>query len=154
MQQFLKEDYLRWDSLGEFSALGASLEHLGGHYGNGKALVLAKTLDAAIAKFLEENKSPARKLGSIDNRGSHFYLALYWAQALAAQDEDAELKERFGGVAQELADKEDQINEELLGAQGHPVDLGGYYKPVPAMADAAMRPSATLNAIIDGLAGA
>ena len=154
VQQFLKEDYLRWDSLGEFSALGASLEHLGGHYGNDKALVLAKTLDTAIAKFLEENKSPARKLGSIDNRGSHFYLALYWAQALAAQDDDAELKERFGGVAQELADKEDQINEELLGAQGHPVDLGGYYKPDPEKAAAAMRPSGTLNAIIDGLAGA
>ena len=151
VQQFVKEDYLRWDSLGEFSALGASLEHLATHFDNPKAQVLADTLDTAIATFLEENKSPARKLGSIDNRGSHFYLALYWAQALAAQDTDAELKERFTRVAAELGDNEAKINDELIGAQGSPVDLGGYYKPDAAKASAAMRPSATLNAIIDSL---
>ncbi len=151
VQQFVKEDYLRWDSLGEFSALGASLEHLGEHYGNEKAKVLAATLDRAIARFLEENKSPARKVGQIDNRGSHYYLALYWAQALAAQDDDAELKARFTPVAQELGDKEEQINAELIGVQGDPVDLGGYYRPDAAKAAAAMRPSPTLNAIIDAL---
>ena len=151
VQQFVKENYLRWDSLGEFSALGASLEHLATHFDNPKAQVLADTLDTAIATFLEENKSPARKLGSIDNRGSHFYLALYWAQALAAQDTDAELKERFTRVAAELGDNEAKINDELIGVQGSPVDLGGYYKPDAAKASAAMRPSATLNAIIDSL---
>jgi isocitrate dehydrogenase len=151
VQQFVKENYLRWDSLGEFSALGASLEHLATHFDNPKAQVLADTLDTAIATFLEENKSPARKLGSIDNRGSHFYLALYWAQALAAQDTDAELKERFTQVAADLGDNEAKINEELIGAQGSPVDLGGYYKPDADKASAAMRPSATLNAIIDAL---
>ena len=151
VQQFIKENYLRWDSLGEFSALGASLEHLATHLDNPKAQVLADTLDTAIATFLEENKSPARKLGSIDNRGSHFYLALYWAQALAAQDSDAELKERFTRVAADLGDNEAKINEELIGAQGSPVDLGGYYKPDADKASAAMRPSATLNAIIDAL---
>lgn len=151
VQQFVKENYLRWDSLGEFSALGASLEHLATHFDNPKAQVLADTLDTAIATFLEENKSPARKLGSIDNRGSHFYLALYWAQALAAQDTDAELKERFTQVAAELGDNEAKINEELIGVQGSPVDLGGYYKPDADKASAAMRPSATLNAIIDAL---
>ncbi|QBF45270.1 NADP-dependent isocitrate dehydrogenase [Janibacter limosus] len=151
VQQFVKEDYLRWDSLGEFSALGASLEHLATHFDNPKAQVLADTLDTAIATFLEENKSPARKIGQIDNRGSHFYLALYWAQALAAQDTDAELKERFTGVAEQLAANEAKINEELIGAQGSPVDLGGYYKPDAAKVEAAMRPSSTLNAIIDAL---
>jgi isocitrate dehydrogenase len=151
VQQFVKEDYLRWDSLGEFSALGASLEHLATNFDNPKAQVLADTLDTAIATFLEENKSPARKIGQIDNRGSHFYLALYWAQALAAQDTDAELKERFTGVAEQLAANEAKINEELIGAQGSPVDLGGYYKPDAAKVEAAMRPSSTLNAIIDAL---
>ena len=151
VQQFVKENYLRWDSLGEFSALGASLEHLATNFDNAKAQVLADTLDTAIATFLEENKSPARKLGSIDNRGSHFYLALYWAQALAAQDTDAELKERFTSVAEQLAANEAKINDELIGAQGSPVDLGGYYKPDADKAAAAMRPSATLNAIIDSL---
>ena len=151
VQQFVKEDYLRWDSLGEFSALGASLEHLATTQDNAKAQVLADTLDEAIAKFLDENKSPARKLGSIDNRGSHYYLALYWAQALAAQDTDSELKERFTPVAEALASNEDKINEELIGAQGQAVDLGGYYRPDPAKASAAMRPSATLNGIIDGM---
>ena len=151
VQQFVKENYLRWDSLGEFSALGASLEHLATTQDNAKAQVLADTLDEAIAKFLDENKSPARKLGSIDNRGSHYYLALYWAQALAAQDTDSELKERFTPVAEALASNEDKINEELIGAQGQAVDLGGYYRPDPAKASAAMRPSATLNGIIDGM---
>ena len=151
VQQFIKEDYLRWDSLGEFSALGASLEHLATTFDNAKAQVLADTLDAAIATFLDENKSPARRLGQIDNRGSHYYLALYWAEALAAQSDDTELKERFAPVAEALRSNEDAINEELIGAQGSPVDLGGYYRPDFDKASAAMRPSATLNAIIDGM---
>lgn len=151
VQQFLKEDYLRWDSLGEFSALGASLEHLADHFDNSKAQVLADALDAAIARFLEENRSPARKLGDIDNRGSHFYLAQYWAQALADQDDDAELKERFAPVAAQLTEQEGTITSELLGAQGQAVDLGGYYRPDNAKAAAAMRPSKTLNTIIDAL---
>ena len=151
VQQFLKEDYLRWDSLGEFSALGASLEHLARTQDNAKAEVLAVALDTAIARFLEENRSPSRKLGSIDNRGSHFYLALYWAQALAAQDDDAELKARFAKVAEDLAGAEDTINAELIAAQGQPVDLGGYFLPDPDKVAAAMRPSATLNAIVDSL---
>lgn len=151
VQQFVKENYLRWDSLGEFSALGASLEHLATTQDNAKAQVLADTLDQAIATFLDENKSPARKLGSIDNRGSHYYLALYWARALAAQDVDAELRERFAPVAQALGDGEEQITAELIGAQGEPVDLGGYYRPDPQRASAAMRPSPTLNAVVDGM---
>ncbi|CAH2030295.1 NADP-dependent isocitrate dehydrogenase [Trichlorobacter ammonificans] len=152
VQQFVKEGYLRWDSLGEFSALAASLEHLGTQFKNAKALVLAETLDQAIAKFLDNNKSPARKVGQIDNRGSHFYLALYWAEALAAQTKDAELKTKFEKIAKQLADNEVKINEELIGAQGKPVDMGGYYRPDPAKTAAAMRPSPTLNAIIDGIA--
>ena len=151
VQQFVAENYLRWDSLGEFSALGASLEHVAQTTSNAKAQVLADALDTAIATFLDENKSPARKVGQIDNRGSHYYLALYWAQALAAQDQDAELKERFTPVAKALADGEEQINGKLIGVQGNPVDLGGYYKPDAQKAAAAMRPSATLNAIIDAL---
>ena len=151
VQQFVKEDYLRWDSLGEFSALGASLEHLATTQGNAKAQVLADALDAAIGTFLDENKSPARKVGQIDNRGSHFYLAQYWARALADQDADAELKERFAPIAAELESKQDQIDGELLGVQGNPVDMGGYYKPDDAKTSAAMRPSATLNAIIDAI---
>ncbi|MEI2730625.1 MAG: NADP-dependent isocitrate dehydrogenase [Dermatophilaceae bacterium] len=151
VQQFVAEDYLRWDSLGEFSALGASLEHLAVTFANPKAQVLADTLDAAIARFLDENKSPARKVGQIDNRGSHFYLALYWAQALAAQSADAELAARFAGVAAALAQHEEQIAGELIGVQGHPVDLGGYYRPDEAKTSAAMRPSGTLNAIIDAM---
>jgi isocitrate dehydrogenase len=148
VQQFVKEGYLRWDSLGEFSALGASLEHIGATTGNAKAKVLAETLDAAIGKFLDNNKSPARKVGQIDNRGSHFYLALYWAEALAAQDADAELKARFTKVAAQLAEKESTIAAELIAAQGKPVDLGGYYQPDPVKTSKAMRPSATLNAIV------
>ena len=149
VQQFQKEGYLRWDSLGEFSALGASLEHIGATFKNERAALLAETLDQAIGKFLDNNKSPARKVGEIDNRGSHFYLALYWAEALAAQSKDAELRARFAGVAKQLVEHEAKINEELIAAQGKPVDLGGYYQPDPVRAAKAMRPSPTLNAIID-----
>ncbi len=151
VQQFVKEGYLRWDSLGEFSALGASLEHIGATTGNAKAKILAETLDVAIGKFLDNNRSPARKVGQIDNRGSHFYLALYWAEALAAQDKDAELKARFIKVAGQLAGSESKIAAELIAAQGKPVDLGGYYQPDPVKTSKAMRPSATLNAIVDSI---
>jgi isocitrate dehydrogenase len=151
VEQFQQEGYLRWDSLGEFLALGASLEHLADTYKNAKAQVLAETLDAAIGKFLEFNRNPARKVGDIDNRGSHFYLALYWAQALAAQTKDAELQARFKPLAETLAKNESKINGELIGAQGKPVDIGGYYLPDPAKTSAAMRPSATLNAALAAL---
>ncbi len=145
VQQFVEEDYLRWDSLGEFLALAASLEHLGQRYDNAKAAVLAKALDEANGKFLDNDRSPGRKLGTIDNRGSHFYIALYWAQALAAQDQDADLKARFSPLAQALADNEQKIVEELIAVQGKAVDIGGYYRPDLAKAGAAMRPSATFN---------
>ena len=151
VEQFQQEGYLRWDSLGEFLALGASLEHLAQTYKNEKAQVLADALDVAIGKILDNNRSPARKVGQIDNRGSHFYLALYWAQALAEQTKDKELKARFKSLAETLAKNEAKINEELIGAQGKPVDLGGYYLPDAAKASAAMRPSATLNAAIAAL---
>ncbi|MFZ1375662.1 MAG: NADP-dependent isocitrate dehydrogenase [Geothrix sp.] len=151
VQQFQKEGYLRWDSLGEFSAFCASLEHVANAYKNAKAAVLADTLDQAIAKFLDNDKSPARKVGQIDNRGSHFYLALYWAQALAAQTKDAELQARFAKVAQALDENEAKINEELISAQGKPVDMGGYYHPDKVKTGKAMRPSATFNAIMNGL---
>ncbi|MEI7934229.1 MAG: NADP-dependent isocitrate dehydrogenase [Chlorobiaceae bacterium] len=151
VQQFQKEGYLRWDSLGEFSAIAASLDHLSRVFKNDKAAVLAETLDQAIGKFLDNDKSPARKVGQIDNRGSHFYLALYWAQALAAQNKDQELQARFAKVAKQLGDNEVKINEELITAQGKPVDMGGYYNPDEALTTKAMRPSATLNAIIDAL---
>ena len=151
VQQFQKEGYLRWDSLGEFSAFCASLEHVANAFKNAKAQVLAETLDVAIAKFLDNDKSPARKVGQIDNRGSHFYLALYWAQALAAQSKDAVLQARFAKVAQELGANETKINEELIAAQGKPVDMGGYYHPDHAKTSAAMRPSPTLNAILNAL---
>jgi len=151
VQQFVEEGYLRWDSLGEFLALGASLEHLAQTYKNGKAQVLAETLDAAIGKFLAFNRNPARKVGEIDNRGSHFYLALYWAEALAAQTKDKELQARFKPLAETLASNEAKINAELIGAQGKPVDIGGYYLPDDAKASAAMRPSATLNAALAAL---
>src|SRR5690242_39834 len=151
VEQFQHEGYLRWDSLGEYLALGASLEHLAQTYKNAKAQVLAETLDTAIGKILEFNRSPARKIGQIDNRGSHFYLALYWAQALAAQTKDAELQARFKPLAETLSKDEAKINGELIGAQGKPVDLGGYYLPDDAKASAAMRPSATLNAAIAAL---
>lgn len=151
VQQFVKEGYLRWDSLGEFSAFGASLEHLAATFNNAKALVLGETVDQALAKFLDNNKSPARKVGQIDNRGSHFYFAMYWAEALAAQNKDQELKEKFTKVYQTLAANEAKINEELLAAQGKPVDMGGYYHPSKDKVAEAMRPSATLNTIIDSL---
>ncbi len=151
VQQFLKEGYLRWDSLGEFSALGASLEHLGTTFKNPKALVLAETLDQAIAKFLDNNKSPARKVGQIDNRGSHFYLAMYWAQALAAQTRDKEMQARFAPVAKQLEANEAKINQELLGAQMKPQDIGGYYDPDAVKTSKAMRASTTFNAIVDAM---
>ena len=152
VQQFEKENHLRWDSLGEFLALGASFEHLAQVTGNAKAQVLADTLDAATARFLDENKSPSRRAGEIDNRGSHYFLAQYWARALAEQDSDADLAAKFAAVADALESQQATIEAELLAPQGSPADVGGYYQPVPAMADAAMRPSATLNAIIDGIA--
>ncbi|MBI5114165.1 MAG: NADP-dependent isocitrate dehydrogenase [Rhodovulum sp.] len=151
VQQFQEEGYLRWDSLGEFLALGASLEHLAQTYDNAKAQVLAETLDTAIGKVLDFNRSPARKVGQIDNRGSHFYLALYWAEALAAQTKDTALQARFKPLAEALAKNEAKINAELIGAQGKPVDTGGYYLPDAAKTSAAMRPSATLNAAIAAL---
>jgi isocitrate dehydrogenase len=151
VQQFNEEGHLRWDSLGEFLALAASLEHLSIATSNPRAQVLADTLDAATSKFLQENKSPSRDVNEIDNRGSHFYLAMYWAEAVAAQDKDAELKSIFTGVYTSLSENEAKINKELLAAQGSPVDIGGYYKPDEALTFAAMRPSATLNAVVDGL---
>ena len=152
VQQFQEEGYLRWDSLGEFLALAASLEHLAKVANNPAAKMLADTLDQANAKFLESNKSPARKVGEIDNRGSHFYLALYWAQALAQQTQDKDLQARFVKIAKEMVDNEAKINGELLAAQGKPVDVGGYYHPNDEKAAKAMRPSATLNAIVDAIA--
>jgi len=151
VQQLLEEDYLRWDSLGEFFALAASFEHLAEFTGNGKAKILADTLDAATGTFLEEDRSPGRSLGTIDNRGSHFYLGLYWAQELARQSADAELAAAFAPVAEKLAAAEQQIVAELNGVQGHPVDIGGYYHPDVAKVAAVMRPSETLNAVIDAL---
>ncbi|MDH4262430.1 MAG: NADP-dependent isocitrate dehydrogenase [Spirochaetia bacterium] len=151
VQQFQQEGYLRWDSLGEFLALVPSLEHIGHFSNNKKALVLSETLDQATGKILDNNKSPARKVGEIDNRGSHFYLALYWAQALAAQTKDAELQKHFTPVAKKLSENEAKINEELIAAQGKPVDMGGYYHPDKAKTEKAMRPSATLNSIIGSI---
>ena len=151
IEQFLHEGYLRWDSLGEFLALQASFEHLAQTQNNPKAQVLADALDAANAKFLATDKSPARKVGQIDNRGSHFYLAMYWAEALAAQTADADLAAEFAPVAKAMQENEAKINEELIAAQGKPQDVGGYYHPVEAKAYAAMRSSATLNAIVDGI---
>jgi isocitrate dehydrogenase len=148
VEQFLAENYLRWDSLGEFFALAASFEHLAVMFKHDKAKVLADTLDAATGTFLENDKSPSRKVGGIDNRGSHFYLALYWAEELAAQDKDAELKRVFSPIAAELAAKESTIVAELLAVQGKPVDVGGYYQPDSKKASAAMRPSATFNEIL------
>ena len=145
VQQLVKENYLRWDSLGEFFALAASFEHLAGYADNRGAQVLADTLDKATGTFLENDKSPTRKLGGIDNRGSHFYLALYWAQELAAQTEDSDLAAAFKPFAETLAAKEQQIVDELLAVQGSPADIGGYYRPDAAKAEAVMRPSATFN---------
>ena len=148
VQQFLEENYLRWDSLGEFLALQVSIEDMAAKTGNAKAAVLAETLDAANAKFLENDKSPARKVGEIDNRGSHFYLSLYWAQALAAQTKDAALQALFKPVAEALTANEQKIVGELIGAQGKKMDVGGYYHPSPAKCSAAMRPSDTLNSVL------
>src|SRR5690606_16181465 len=147
----LEEGYLRWDSLGEFLALGVSLEHLGQTQNNQKAIILSETLDQATEKFLENDKSPARKVGQIDNRGSHFYLALYWAQALADQTQDAELKATFAPIAKSLSGNESKIDAELIAAQGKPQNIGGYYKPDASLTDAAMRPSATFNDILSQL---
>jgi len=148
VQQFLEENYLRWDSLGEFLALAVSIEDLGERTGNAKALAVARALDRATGKVLENNKSPARKVGELDNRGSHFYLALYWAQALGSQTEDQDLRTRFSGVARELEMNETKIVAELKRVQGNPVDIGGYYHPTRELVAQAMRPSATLNAIV------
>jgi isocitrate dehydrogenase len=148
VEQFLQENYLRWDSLGEFFALAASFEHLSQTFNHAKAKVLADTLDEANGKFLEFDRSPGRKLGTIDNRGSHFYLALYWAQALAAQTKDAELKKLFIPIAEQLAANETKIVQELIAVQGKPVDVGGYYQPSDALASVALRPSPTLNDIL------
>jgi len=151
VQQFLKEGHLRWDSLGEYCALVPSLEMIAANNDNPKAALLAETLDAAVGTYLENARYPSRKVNEIDNRGSTFYLAMYWAQALADQDKDTEIKERFTGVAADLAAKEAVINEELLAAQGAPVDMGGYFNPDEVKTAAAMRPSATFNAVIDAM---
>jgi isocitrate dehydrogenase len=149
VEQFIDEGYLRWDSLGEILALGVSLEHLGQSLNNEKALVLSETLDQATEKFLANDKSPARKIGQLDNRGSHFYIALYWAQALASQDKNAELKTYFTPIAVELTANEAKIDAELIEAQGKKQEIGGYYQPNESLLSAAMRPSKTLNAIIN-----
>jgi isocitrate dehydrogenase len=148
VQQFLQENHLRWDSLGEFLALAVSLEHLGSSNNNSKALILAETLDNATDKFLENNKSPSRKVGELDNRGSHFYLAMYWAEGLADQDKDSELKAEFTKIANELKSNEAKIISELNKAQGNPINTGGYYLPTESLADAAMRSNTTLNSIL------
>ncbi len=151
VQQLQKENYLRWDSLGEFLALIPSLEHIANSSGNNRAKVLADALDKAVEKLLENNKSPQRKMGTIDNRGSHFYLAMYWAEALAAQNDDADLKNKFASVAKDLEANEAKINEELLAVQGNAADTGGYYRYNEEKTTKVMRPSATLNAIVDTL---
>jgi isocitrate dehydrogenase len=151
VEQFLREGYLRWDSLGEFLALQASLEHLAQTQGNKKAQVLAGALDEANAKFLATDKSPARKVGQIDNRGSHFYLAMYWADALANQTADAEIASAFAPIAKAMQESESKINDELISAQGKPQDIGGYYHPDTDKTYSTMRPSATLNAIVDAI---
>jgi isocitrate dehydrogenase len=151
IQQFLEVGYLRWDSLGEFLALGVSLEHVGQVFNNPKALILSEALDLATEKFLDTDKSPTRRIGGIDNRGSHFYLALYWAEALAEQIKDADLKARFSPIAKELKENEATINAELIAAQGKKQEIGGYYKPNSDLASKAMRPSGTFNAILEKL---
>jgi isocitrate dehydrogenase len=145
VQQLVKENYLRWDSLGEFLALAVSFEQLAQSTGNARAQVLADTLDRATGTFLDQDKSPTRRVGGIDNRGSHFYLALYWAEELAAQTDDPALAQAFTALAHTLADQEQTIVDELLAVQGAPADIGGYYQPDPATATAVMRPSATFN---------
>ncbi len=151
IEQFIEEGYLRWDSLGEFLALGASFEHLGQTQDNAKAMILAETLDEATAKFLDNDKSPARKIGSIDNRGSHFYLAMYWAEALAIQTKDASLQTKFAPISKEMQELESKINEELINAQGKAQHINGYYQPNAEATSKAMRPSETLNSILEQL---
>jgi isocitrate dehydrogenase len=152
VQQFVREGHLRWDSLGEFLALAVSLEELGIKTGNAKAKILAKTLDAATGKLLDNNKSPSPKTGELDNRGSQFYLAMYWAQELAAQKDDAELAAHFAPLAKTLTENEQKIVAELAEVQGKPVDIGGYYMPDVAKLAIVMRPSKTLNAAIEAAA--
>jgi len=151
VEQFVEENYLRWDSLGEFLALAVSLEHLGTNYNNSKAIILGETLDEATEKFLENDKSPARKIGEIDNRGSHFYLAMYWAEALANQTKDTELQSLFTNIAAEMKYNEATINEELTSVQGSPVEIQGYYLPNEELTSKAMRPGVTLNAVLGRL---
>jgi isocitrate dehydrogenase len=151
VQQFLQENYLRWDSLGEFLALAVSIEDFGTKTANEKAVIVAAALDTANGRVLETDKSPSRALGGIDNRGSHFYLAMYWARALAEQSSDKKLRAKFTAVAEALERNEARIVAELNGVQGNPVEVGGYYRPDPQLAGAAMRPSATLNAIVNAI---
>ena len=151
VQQFLAENHLRWDSLGEFLALAVSLEHLSQKTGNKRAQLLAETLDQATEKLLLNDQSPKRKAGQLDNRGSHYWLARHWAEALAVQKSDGELAAKFAPVAQALAENEAKILTELAAGAGQPIDIGGYYAPDEAQARAAMRPSAALNQIIDGI---
>jgi isocitrate dehydrogenase len=152
VQQFVEEGHLRWDSLGEFLALAVALETLGRQTGNANALLLGKTLNQATGAYLDNAKSPSRKVNELDNRGSHFYLAMYWAQAVAAQNENTELQALFAKLAQQLSDNEETILAELLAAQGNPVDIGGYFQPDAEKTRRAMRPSATLNRILDAVA--
>ena len=154
VQQLTKENYLRWDSLGEFLALAVSLEHMASTTDNPKAKVLGETLDRATGRLLEEDKSPSRKLGGIDNRGSHFYVALFWAEELASQSDDQELADAFADLATTLRDNEETINQEFLDVQGEPADIGGYFHPDTEKAFAVMRPSKTLNQAIDGFSDA
>jgi len=151
VQQFLKEGHLRWDSLGEYLALGASLQHLGERFDHAGALVLARTLDVATARYLENARSPSRAVHETDNRDSTFYLTLYWARALADQTTDSALAARFAPIAEALEANEERIAAELRAAQGSPQDIGGYYRPDPDRAALAMRPSPTLNAVLDGI---
>jgi isocitrate dehydrogenase len=148
VEQLIEENHLRWDSLGEFLALAVSLEHLSDTFGNERAKILAQTLDQATGKFLENDKSPSRNTKELDNRGSHFYLALYWAEALAAQYKDLDLKEKFAPIAKELKENESKIVSELNDAQGVKIDIGGYYKPDESKTSAVMRPSLTFNSIL------
>ncbi|MBL4625161.1 MAG: NADP-dependent isocitrate dehydrogenase, partial [Flavobacteriales bacterium] len=151
VQQFNKENHLRWDSLGEFLALGVSLAHLGETFNNQKALILGEALDEATSKFLENNKSPSRVVGELDNRGSHFYLTKYWAQELANQTKDTELQNTFSNLANELSTNESIIVDELISVQGCSMDIGGYYDTNEQLKSSAMRPSATFNSVIDNL---
>ena len=152
VQQFNSEGHLRWDSLGEFLAIAVSIEDIGIKTGNPKAQILADALNEAIGKFLDENKSPSRKVNELDNRGSHFYLALYWAQSLASQQNDTDLKDKFAPLAEKLAEQEQAIVGELNDAQGSPVDIGGYYQPDEAKASEAMRPSQIFNNALASIA--